>query len=341
MKEQEKVTTNVEELQQELNKLKKINSYLMTACIIMVVFAFILLCLAATRPSNINVKSNPDVVTDITMETSSKVTQANIVPTSTIQKVDDSYITENEMQAVYSNPDKYKGRRIKLSGRIFSEVEADSDGVYMQMWGDAEKSERPTDVYYANTAIKLASDDYVKVDGIILGEFVGQNKLGGTVRHLMVAANTLEKVSYQDVLSSTIKEVIVNETKIQYGYEVTLQKVEFADNETRVYVSVTNNGNAEFSIYKYSSSITQNSRQYEYQFNYKADYPELNDDLLPGNVTDGIITFPRLELDDIKIMLKANSDNYRENIKPFEFEIHVENNDIKLSSSASAQIISN
>jgi len=91
-----------------------------------------------------------------------------------------------------------------------------------------------------------------------------------------------------------------------------------------LYISVVNNGSDEFSIYKYSSTITQNARQYEHQSNYHADYPELTDNLLPGNVTDGVITFPRLEFDDIKVILKATSYNYKEKLKPFEFEVHVE-----------------
>jgi len=76
---------------------------------------------------------------------------------------------------------------------------------------------------------------------------------------------------------------------------VTLQKVEFAEQETRVYLKVDNNGSDNFSVYSFNSKITQDGKQFGEQDNWEAEYPQIQTDLLVGNSTEGIIVFPTLE----------------------------------------------
>ena len=62
----------------------------------------------------------------------------------------------------------------------------------------------------------------------------------------------------------------VNNTIEQYGYSVTVQSVELAEKETRAYISVTNNGSSEFSLYGFNMVLIQDDTQYKYAPNYKA-----------------------------------------------------------------------
>lgn len=107
----------------------------------------------------------------------------------------------------------------------------------------------------------------------------------------------------------TIKTIDVNETQDHYVYKITLEKVEFAENETRVYINVENSGSDEFSIYSFNGVISQNGNQYEEQSNYNADYPEMNNSLLVGNKTEGIIAFPALEDAPFTFTIDAYSNN--------------------------------
>ena len=72
----------------------------------------------------------------------------------------------------------------------------------------------------------------------------------------------------------TIKSVELSRvTQDQLGYSITVEKVEFAEKETRVYVTIQNNGSSNFSAYSFNSKIIQNGKQYEEARNYSADYP--------------------------------------------------------------------
>ena len=91
-----------------------------------------------------------------------------------------------------------------------------------------------------------------------------------------IQADTLEVISYKDAIRPTVATATtINNTVEQYGYSVTVQSVELAEKETRAYISVTNNGSSEFSLYGFNMVLIQDGTQYEYTPNYMAHYPEL------------------------------------------------------------------
>ena len=69
--------------------------------------------------------------------------------------------------------------------------------------------------------------------------------------------------------------------------------------------------------------IIQNSKQYEQQYNFQADYPELQSEILSGVISEGIITFPALDKDQsFKFIIEGHCDDYTLKFDPFEFEIN-------------------
>ncbi|MBO8157855.1 MAG: hypothetical protein H0Z32_15635 [Bacillaceae bacterium] len=60
----------------------------------------------------------------------------------------------------------------------------------------------------------------------------------------------------------------------------------------------------------------------EEQYNYEAEYPEVQSDILPGVSSEGIITFPPLPEDASKFQLyfEGSSDNWELDFQPFVFE---------------------
>ena len=113
----------------------------------------------------------------------------------------------------------------------------------------------------------------------------------------------------------------VNETQTQYGYSVTLQKIELAEKETRVYLKVDNQGADTFNVYSFNAKITQAGKQFEEQYNWNTEYPKIQSNLLIGNSTEGIITFPNLNDSVFTVIIDASSDNWEEDIKPYTFNI--------------------
>ena len=234
--------------------------------------------------------------------------------------VDTSPMSEDEITQMYSDPESFKGRTLELYGRVFNETEYDDDGVYFQMWGDPENGERNTIVACKDTSLKLQDDDYVHISGSVSGKYEGENALGGKITAPAIVADSVEVVTYQEACAPTLYTATVQTAaQTQCGYTVSVDSVELAAKETRVAVTVANNGAAAFSIYDYSAKIVQNGKQFEREYNSYADYPELQSDLMVGASTTGIITFPALEKADFDITLTGASDNWDESIAPFTF----------------------
>lgn len=98
--------------------------------------------------------------------------------------------------------------------------------------------------------------------------------------------------------------------------------MEFAENETRFYVDVTNNSNDNVSIYSSSAKVVQNKKQYEESYSaYSDDYPQLSDDLTPGASSSGIITFDKIKPANLQLILEGYSDNYDIDLSDFKFDL--------------------
>lgn len=240
-------------------------------------------------------------------------------------QVDSSPLSESEIKELYTDPDRFTGRTVSLVGKVFSQPEKDQSGIYFQMFSDAENNEGNTIVAYMDPDFEVEDGDYVKLTGIVQGKFEGSNAYGGTITAAQILATTVEKSSYVDVVSPALKTLTSDNTTLtQHGYSVSLTKIEFAEQETRLYVTVTNGGKDKFNLYSFNAKIVQDGKQYEEQTNYDADYPEVQTDLLPGTTTEGIIVFPKLEQKSLQVVLEASSEDYHEDFEPYSFDISIE-----------------
>lgn len=255
----------------------------------------------------------------------SSSTSSSITSTSGESKTENTEpLTESEIKQMNASPKKFVGRNVELTGRIFTTPEESEGSVAFQMFTDPQKGDGNTVVLYMGENIDLKSDDYVKISGKVVGEFEGTNAFGGTITAPQILAETVELSSYADIIDPAIQTVTLeNPTQDQYGYSVTIDKVEFAKDETRVYVTVNNNGSSNFSLYSFNAKCVQNGKQLEEQSNYTADYPRINSDLLPGATTSGIIAFPAMDIASFKLVLEAYSNDYTTRIQPYTFEITV------------------
>lgn len=235
------------------------------------------------------------------------------------------FITEDEIDSMYSNPDKFKGKYVTLTGQVFGSPESEDDTTVFQMMGDPEEYEKNTIVHCKKTLAKdLKSDNYVIVTGRINGIFEGTNAFGGSVTAPQIEAEKIEISSYVDVMSPTLKSVEVNDVRNSNGVTVTLQKVEFSPIETRVYISIDNQSANEYSFYSYNAKVVQNSKQFEYESNYYADYPEINSDILAGVKSEGVLVFKGLEQASFRLVCEGQSDDYYLDRDTFTFDITVD-----------------
>ena len=226
-----------------------------------------------------------------------------------------------EIKSLYTDSTPFKNHCAELIGSVFR-VEKTEDGVAVQMWTDIENSNQNTVVYIYDTEFEVHEGEYLKVLGIIGDDFEGENAFGGEISAVTIDAKKAEIVSYSDALSPTLHTKTIHQTQTQYGYSITLEKLEFAENETRAYLKMENNGSDAFSLFTFDSKLSQNGKQYAEESNWDADYPELETDLLPGNHTEGVIVFPKLEDAPFTLRLEGCSDNFDETVAPFIFEVN-------------------
>lgn len=236
------------------------------------------------------------------------------------------YLEKEEIPQLFSNPEEFKGKYVVLTGKIFIEPEDEGDYVGLQIWNKPEKTENNFLVVAPKDGTEYELGSYVIVDGLVDGEMSGENLIGGEITAPLIIADKVEISTYKDVVSPTIKEYSFDDLKLeQYGYSVAVTKVEIADKETRLYLTVNNNGGSKFNLFEYDVKIVQNGKQYETEPNYYADYPELQTDLLPGTESSGVLVFQNIEPDsDFQIYIEGYSDNWEEELEPFKFDVAVQ-----------------
>lgn len=232
----------------------------------------------------------------------------------------EEYLEESDIGKIYSDADLYKGKFVKIIARVF-DVEKDEENIYLQAFQDVENSDRNTLVMYSDAELNVLEDDYVEIDGEILGKSEGENAFGGIVSAPMINAKSVKKLSYIDAVVPTIKEIEIGEMQESNGYKMTLEKVEFAEKQTRFYLKFKNEGNAQFSLNCYSSKVKQGDKQFEVETDYNADYEELKDEVMTGVETSGILTFGEMNPNEqLNIYIDGYDNENYENIS-FEFKV--------------------
>jgi len=215
--------------------------------------------------------------------------------------------TRSNYAVLVSSPKDYEGASVRFVGKVFR-VERDEKGTYLQVWADPKNSEWNTIVAISDPSLEVAEDDFVRVVGTVTGEYKGENALGAELTLPEVLASSITKT---DALAaaSPAQTALGRASWSRDGITITIQKVEFASDETRVFVAVVNNSSAPFSFYGSSANAISGGRQIESTFSPDG-YPELASDLEPGAHTSGVVVFPKIDPAlPLKIICEGSSDN--------------------------------
>lgn len=236
-------------------------------------------------------------------------------------------LKDEDYEKLYSDPEKYIGYEVELTGQVFTEPEKDSDGTYIQFWADPENSEKNTLAAVNDPNLKISTNDYVIVKGVVKDKYEGENAFGGTIQAPVILAESIEVSDYISVISPTEKEIVVDKEVNQNELVVTLQKIEFAKNQTRVYLKVKNNTQDNASFYSHSTKLIIGNKQLEEEYfnSEETGLEEIQSEILPGIETEGVIVYPAIELSEntIKLNAEAYSDNYDLDFKPYVFEVPI------------------
>lgn len=226
------------------------------------------------------------------------------------------YLEESEINSLFTNPDEYAGKYVKLSGQLLAAPETDGETIALQAWHDIENYAQSF-IVYTDAADDIENQDYIWVDGKIDGTFSGENAFGGSVECPFIVDATVTKGSYMEMVVPTIAEISPAASQDQNGIVVTVDKVEYAENETRVYVTINNGTDYNFSCGTYSAKLLIDGKQIDQNTMSQTLYnsPELSElsyEVMAGTSSSGTLIFPAIEQGVAFqfILPDAYSDNY-------------------------------
>lgn len=239
---------------------------------------------------------------------------------SAVSEPTETFTRENYGE-LFSDPDAHKGAAVNVTGQILGAPEQDSGQVYFQMFADPENVEWNT-VVAGDDPGDLAADDYVRVRGSVQGSFEGENAFGSKVLAVAVEEASIEEIEPMEAVDPTRKTFTVGRTDTDQGFSVTVEKIEFAKNSTRVYVTARNNTGRRADFYLFDAGIVQGSTQIDQETPFEYEVEEPQENLQPGVVTNGVVSFGPADPDEpFDLRFEWSSYNYNINPKPLVFQI--------------------
>ena len=210
------------------------------------------------------------------------------------------YLQDSEITQLFTDPNAFKGKYVKLVGKVSGEVEKAGDTTCFQAYYDFENYNYTYLVYTAQGET-FKDGDYIIVDGRIDGDFDGETVIGTELHCPMIKDATVTKADYLTVAVPTLKEIKPNVSQEQKGFKITLDKVEYAEKETRMYFSATNSTAQNISFGRYDMKLLMEGKQIEVDDSsdtiYNANLTELPYEVSPGATAEGVVVFPAIKQD--------------------------------------------
>lgn len=223
------------------------------------------------------------------------------------------YLTEGEVSLIYGSANNYKKKYVKLTGQVI-DVKYDNKGQIITAYTDIANYTNDIIVYFEDKSVSIKQNDYISIDGYIKGADKETSKP-------YIIGKEVKTISYMDAVAPTKKSVEFDKTSSQNDVTITVQKVEFSDVETRVYVKVSNNSKDEFKFQTYSTILTQNAKQYETTYSKTA--VDVSSSILAGGRSEGILVFPKIEQSNFTLTMKGFSTNYDVDFENFTFDLAI------------------
>lgn len=233
-------------------------------------------------------------------------------------------MTGDQIKDLASDTDKFVDHVISSKGLVFTDPTLSDDQYFVQIdpiQNDAVNQSSPYWLYVDTKDLDPKTNDYIEYTGIVKGTGTGDNAFGTELSAPEISVTEYKKIDYAQALAPAKESKEVNQTIEEQGLKVTLEKIEFADKETRFYLTAINNSNAKIDLSIYDAEALQDGHQFETQDNYEANYPQLSYRILPGAKTSGVLVFPPLKNEALSLVIDAYSEDYTIMMNPITFDV--------------------
>lgn len=234
-------------------------------------------------------------------------------------------ISHEKLVENIKNPSKEDvGKSVAFGAMVNNDVGEEGDKHYYQLTLDPVNYELDVMIGVPKDQ-KLDTNQYVLVEGVIVGVFKGENVLGGEVVNLQITTESVKNSTFIEAIAPAIETVEINQTKDQHGVEILINKIELSEIDTRMYVEINNNSSDKVSIYSFDFKLVAGGKNYSEEFTLHSEYPDIDTDLAPNTSTSGIISFVPINTDDLSnfiIMVDSPySENWELNFEDYVFEV--------------------
>lgn len=224
------------------------------------------------------------------------------------------YVDPADVPMALTDPDKYEGKYIKLAGMATSVLERGDEKFYLTAYHDINDSSQEFNICLDNTQ-NIKADDFFVIDGRIEGTTGTLKDVYINEKSLLISAEEVTVTSYTEAMVPTQKELIPQGAAMdQNGLVLTVDKVEFAEQETRLFITVVNNTSSTCSLFSNISTIVQDAQQFEPEMiDPRSKYVELPDEFSPGVTASGVLVYPPLNAEkEFTLTINAFSDDMLE-----------------------------
>lgn len=217
------------------------------------------------------------------------------------------------------------GKSVSFGAQIFNIVQKDDEYIYYQAYINPAQLDKQVMVFIPLETPQLNEGEFVLVDGIINSEFLAESETGNLISALAIRAVNVEKSSFKDAVAPSLKTIEVSETLNHQDISVTLEKLEFSEFDTRIFVEITNNSDETISIFSHDFKLMQDDLTYSKADHFVLDYPEFDHRLKPKEKTFGIQSYAFMDYENIpsiKLEIKGIHSDHQK-IDDFVFEVKI------------------
>ena len=227
---------------------------------------------------------------------------------------------------VEGDPNKFAGTKILWRGRVQGVITPQDRGGIGFFVEDPEAQRSFIARWYTAPADHGIKDGvWVAVSGTITGKFEGKNNFGGPFTAPDTDADRVAVITRAQAIAPATRTIEINKRDSQNGLTITVQKIELARTETRVYVQLQNEDSATMTLFKHKTKLIQGKRQFEPKTLFDADDEQPQDEVLPGAETEGYIVYPPIESapKDLRLFMgEPYSSNHHE-FRDFDFTFSI------------------
>jgi hypothetical protein len=205
-------------------------------------------------------------------------------------------LANEDWPSVHASPEQIEGRRADLRARVYLDPESAEGGYVFFAWVDFDNDQISTAFLVPALPEALARDAFVWVTGVVEGAITRRDSGGQESVQPLVR---VERLLVTDRLGvrPALKALVVGQTLEQRDVRVTLERVEFAFEETRIHFSVENGRDELVGAFATGLVVEQSGVEYPAIIPVGSGVPPPRGRVEPGATERGAFQFPPLSED--------------------------------------------